>query len=608
MLALASILLPMAWGVALAATSGDSATARRRLARHYYLSAVKYEADDRSAEAAELFRKAYETDTTYAEAAFEYGLRRYGMPYGRLASAEERERSKRIARKLVDLYPGDVFPSMLYANLLERANDLDEAVDVMENLRKYNPGNTDVLSILHRLYLDTNDIDSALETLDAAAAIDGEDEEYYVRRAGIQLALGDTLATLDEADRLIKKFPKSPAGMCFRARLQDYFNMPDSALVSFGKAEAMMPPESGGAVKIQFANFYLEHGDSVNYDAKTYDALLADDLDFATKRDLLAFYLQNLLDEKGDHARGDRLFDVLLEQYPHEAELRSLASRYSVAKHDYASAIEQIDYAIDLDQSKEQYWNQAMTYCLLDDQYERGFDYFERAVENIDDLGMDAYIIAGALGVMADDPQKALDVYSRTLSKFFPGQKIDSPIDRDALRHTLTVDNVDNLANLYQQIGDAYFKAGDPEHAYLNYENSLEINPDSPLTLNNYAYFLVVDGKTVDPEALQKADSLSERAVRLQPDQPTYLDTRAWVLFRKGDYKEAKEVQMRALELLNQTEDPGDQSEFYNHLGDILFMNHEPEEALKYWQKALETDPDNELLKKKVAHKTFFFE
>lgn len=37
-------------------------------------------------------------------------------------------------------------------------------------------------------------------------------------------------------------------------------------------------------------------------------------------------------------------------------------------------------------------------------------------------------------------------------------------------------------------------------------------------------------------------------------------------------------------------------------------MNAEPAAALDFWQKALELEPDNELLQRKVKHKTYFYE
>ena len=48
-------------------------------------------------------------------------------------------------------------------------------------------------------------------------------------------------------------------------------------------------------------------------------------------------------------------------------------------------------------------------------------------------------------------------------------------------------------------------------------------------------------------------------------------------------------------------------ADVYEHAGDIYFMDGEPDRALEYWKDALKLDPDNELLQRKVRHKTYFF-
>ena len=87
-----------------------------------------------------------------------------------------------------------------------------------------------------------------------------------------------------------------------------------------------------------------------------------------------------------------------------------------------------------------------------------------------------------------------------------------------------------------------------------------------------------------------------------QPDNATFLDTYAWVFFKKGDYKLALIYIEHAL-----SNDKGSNAEVLEHYGDILFMNGEPERAVEQWQKALELDPERELLKRKVDNKTYFY-
>ncbi|MDE6490555.1 MAG: tetratricopeptide repeat protein, partial [Muribaculaceae bacterium] len=82
---------------------------------------------------------------------------------------------------------------------------------------------------------------------------------------------------------------------------------------------------------------------------------------------------------------------------------------------------------------------------------------------------------------------------------------------------------------------------------------------------------------------------------------PTSLDTYAWIMFRKRDFAKAKDYIDTAL--ANNSEDS---EELLHHAGDIYFMAGFPDEAVTYWTEALKLDPDNELLQRKVRHKTYF--
>jgi tetratricopeptide (TPR) repeat protein len=121
------------------------------------------------------------------------------------------------------------------------------------------------------------------------------------------------------------------------------------------------------------------------------------------------------------------------------------------------------------------------------------------------------------------------------------------------------------------------------------------------MALNNYAYFLIENGGDID-----KAEKMSKESISSSPDNYTFLDTYAWIMFKKGDYQNAKIYQSSAIEKAEANDDVS--ADLYYHYGDILFMTGEPDKALEYWEKALKLEPDNELLAKKVKYKTFFYE
>ena len=91
-------------------------------------------------------------------------------------------------------------------------------------------------------------------------------------------------------------------------------------------------------------------------------------------------------------------------------------------------------------------------------------------------------------------------------------------------------------------IGDIHHQLGDSKKAYKYYEKALRIDPDYSPVLNNYAYYLSLEGKN-----LKKAKEMSRKTIAAEPDNPTYLDTYAWILHLMGDDIEAKAIFKHAM-------------------------------------------------------------
>ena len=91
--------------------------------------------------------------------------------------------------------------------------------------------------------------------------------------------------------------------------------------------------------------------------------------------------------------------------------------------------------------------------------------------------------------------------------------------------------------------GDLWYQEfGDKKKAYAIYEEALKADPDQASVLNNYAYYLSLDGRK-----LRKALEMSRRAVELAPDNASYLDTYGWLLFLLKKPKDAKPVFKHAM-------------------------------------------------------------
>ena len=97
--------------------------------------------------------------------------------------------------------------------------------------------------------------------------------------------------------------------------------------------------------------------------------------------------------------------------------------------------------------------------------------------------------------------------------------------------------------NFARAVRKGSFRA-DMKQCYKAYDHSLRYDPDNAMVLNNYAYFLSLEGRE-----LEKALTMSSRAIALTDNNPTYLDTHAWVLFKLGRTAEAKKVMQQAIAL-----------------------------------------------------------
>ena len=133
--------------------------------------------------------------------------------------------------------------------------------------------------------------------------------------------------------------------------------------------------------------------------------------------------------------------------------------------------------------------------------------------------------------------------------------------------------------------------------AFAYYNEAIELDPENLSALNNCAYYLACQDMDLD-----RATELIERVMAERKDDPTSLDTYAWVLFKRKDFEKAREIIDLAIEL---SEEPS--SDLFDHAGDIYFMDGQPEKAVDFWKKALTLSPDDQLIKRKVKYKTFFY-
>ena len=513
-----------------------------------------------------LIAYAYSLDSTNTSIAFYMGVAKFERTS--FEHTDELTAALAQMRKHVEAHPEDKYEARLYAHAAFLVNQYQEGLRVLNIQHQLHPQDDNLLSTMADAYEKTSDYKKALAIYDTLQQWRGQSVELSSAKLKAYQALNDTTGAIHEMRALLASAPTNADYNLAMGKMLFMFGYRDSAMVYYDKAQQYEP--DNGLTYLTKAEYYLALGDTLNYDRQTYQALVSTDLDVESKLQILVNYTKTLLSAKDTTHRTDHLFDVLIEQHPLEPQIRVLYSEYLMVIDNNEGAAEQIDYALNLDPTNEELWTRLMAYHLYAGNYEKAIEVGDKAIRlNPDNVELYSYLGSSCYSVKQYD--KAIEVYDKALA-------------------ILDSTQVDDRSNLLSGKADVKFAMGDTIAAFALYDQSLDLNPDNPGTLNNYAYFLALSNRDLD-----KAERMSAKTIVEDAANPTYLDTYAWVFYMRKEYTMA---QLYIEMAINNEEQPT--SELFEHYGYILLANGDKQKALEQWRKAIELKPDNEQLVKQI--------
>lgn len=549
--------------------------AQQRLIDYLYMEARRQNANDNNGAEFELYRRAYELDTTNTQIGSDLAL--YYILMGK-NNDEIGQQGLDLLKRRFEENPNDFGKSVAYGRLITQMGYHDEALRVWQTLDSLNPKNTGVKLIYIDALInsaDSTNLRKAITQINRLETIHGVDEQLSSRIVISNLQLGDTAAALQSVHRLLEEAPLIAESYIYAGHVYHTINKPDSAVKFFNKACEV--DSTNGYAYYTLAEYYRTLNDSVGFRRETTNALLSADLDVEVKNEILLHYTRTYINDSTQHTYCDSLFRQVIDINPHEYRYRELYAAFLAAINHYSEAAEQIGVAVDIDPANLNNWFAVITYHSIANENDKALEMAQRAT-----------------GYFPDNAE-IIESYGSTL---YATERYDEALTQ--MKRAIEIaDSTDYKAQArrYGLIGDILHKMGESDSAYVYYQHALDINPADLNVMNNMAYFLAVDEKE-----LEKAKQMSELTIREEPTNPTWLDTYAWILFKLRDYAKAKEYIDRTIEHTDEMS-----AEVLSHAGDIYFMNGEPERALEYWTEALLLTPDDELLQRKVEHKTYFY-
>ena len=191
---------------------------------------------------------------------------------------------------------------------------------------------------------------------------------------------------------------------------------------------------------------------------------------------------------------------------------------------------------------------------------------------------LELYFYKGFAHYLLGNKRESIDIYKEGLGK------------RDADTELAVI------AAVFTTLGDTYYELDMKKESYAAYDSALVYEPYRMDVLNNYAYYLSIENKE-----LQKALEMSRKTIDEEPENQTYLDTYAWILFKLGRYEEAKAYAEKIISL--------DEEMSYvvlHHIGDILAKCGNIEKAVTYWEMAREAGDETKILEKKIRKRKYY--
>lgn len=545
-------------------------------ADYIFMEALRQHAIDKEDAYYDLLSRAYQLDPSNSDVGFFLGY------YTVMTSGDDSTMFKNgydLMKRHFNEAPADFYSNFVYGSINDRLGSRDEALKVWTTLDSIYPHKMEISYKLAEALASSGDsskIARAIGVYDRIEKTQGKNIPLTTSKIRAFLSSQDTASIYKEVYSLLKSAPHSVENNVFAGNVFAMFSDNDSALTYFDKACDL--DSTSGLAYYSRANFYKSIGDSVNYDKEVFRALSRESLELDAKLELLTGYIRELYDDPSQQGRIQELFATLLDQHPHEVDIHDLYCSYLIAIEDYAGAAEQLGYALDIDPSSEDRWRTLLSLYMQADDYVKSAEKGETALRYHPSSAM--------IHLMLGTDYNLMKEYDKALSNLNKSMELTDSVDYEA------------VSQIMSSMGDVYYAKGDRDSAFVYYDKAISIDPDNLLALNNCAYYLAVEGRDLD-----KAEEMSARTIKERPDDATSLDTYAWVMFRKKNYTEAMAYIDKAIA---NSEDPSE--ELYHHAGDIYFMNGEPQKALEFWEKALALDPDNELLQRKVKHKTYFYE
>ena len=480
--------------------------------------------------------------------------------------------------KAVANAPDNYWYSQGLASLYQQQNELDKAVTLLEQMVVRFPAKQDPLFNLLDLYGRQEKYDEVISTLNRLEKRMGKNEQLSMEKFRIYLQMKDDKKAFQEIESLVQEYPMD---MRYQVILGDVYLQNGKKQEAYDVYQKVLAAEPDNPMAIfSMASYYKQTGQEELYQQQLDTLLLNKKVTPDTKVGVMRQMIVENEQADKDSTQIIALFDRIMKQEQDDPQIPMLYAQYLLSKKMESESVPVLEQVVDLDPTNKAARMMLIGAAVKKEDYKQIIKVCEPGIEATPDALEFYYYLAIAYN-QAEKPDSVISICTR------------------ALEHKTADGKKEIVSEFYSILGDMYHTQKQMKEAYAAYDSALVYNPSNIGALNNYAYYLSVERRDLD-----KAEEMSYKTVKAEPNNATYLDTYAWILFEKGNYAEARIYIDNAMK-----SEGGDKSDvIVEHCGDIYYMTGDVDGALTYWKKALEMGSESKTLKQKIEKKKYIAE
>jgi len=466
------------------------------------------------------------------------------------------------AREAVKRGPDRIEYRRNLADVYAMAFEYDAAAGQFEEIIRRDSSQLEAWYNLARIYQSRKPL-RALEVYEEITRRFGPEWEILLQTAEINNKLGrfdkaaDALQEMAKIDPANKPLKESLAQTYARAAKYD------EALAVYGELRDLNPDDL--AVVAEIGGIRLARGESALATKEFERVLNQDSVAVDMKLHIGEMYFAQLGKDSTLAPETKKVFEQIAAKHPDDWRPFWFLGAVGSMMHDDSTAVRNFRRVTVLASWNADAWVYLSSVFLGKNNFEEVAKILESAVRILPD----DYRVNFFLGISYSRLNRPLDA-ARVL-------------ERARQINPREVDAIAQLALVYD--GMKRYEESD-----ALYEEALRLDPSNTLVLNNFAYSLAE--RNVQ---LERALTMSRKAVETDPANASYLDTIGWIYFQLGNHKEAERYVKEAI-------GKGEvNAVVYEHLGDIYFAMNQKDLAIEQWNLALKLDVGNTVLRDKIA-------